>query len=223
MNSEDDTLENLFEELDPACETICFANIDVDVSIQTGVQVVFHFTYNYLDDDPLVFKSKLVIEHIQLKLDIEAYRVLFSIGMCVLPWIWMGFATRRIVISRAVAQLAELSDDMLVYWREVYAHILAEFVYVNRLEFDEVDLQFEPYVKGTEERDIIVAGSLSPQVLDFSVLVPLGGGKDSLVVWRNAQPLGRTLLVYVGDGLEEYGRSPHLERIVAQTGCPKLV
>ena len=55
------------------------------------------------------------------------------------------------------------------------------------------------------------------------MLVPLGGGKDSLVVWRNAQPLGRTLLVYVGDGLEEYGRSPHLERIVAQTGCPKLV
>ena len=64
------------------------------------------------------------------------------------------------MISRAVAQLAELSDDMLVYWREAYAHILAEFVYVNRLEFDEVDLQFEPvqFEKDTEERDIIVAG-----------------------------------------------------------------
>ncbi|RYY84193.1 hypothetical protein EON63_09725 [archaeon] len=66
-------------------------------------------------------------------------------------------------------------------------------------------------------------GSLSPRHYNCSVLVPLGGGKDSIVVWKNVQSLGPALLVYVGDGLEEYTCSLHLERIVQQMGCERLV
>ncbi|RYY84194.1 hypothetical protein EON63_09730 [archaeon] len=154
MSEEGDTLEGLFAELDPDCEVFFFDDIEVDVSIQDGLQVIYHF--RYVGQEEHRFKSKLFIQHVQLALNTAAYRTLFSIGMCVLPWFWMGFATRRVVISARTAQLAELTEDMMRYWREAYAHILAEFVYVNRLNFDEVDLQYEAYEK--EQREVQVAG-----------------------------------------------------------------
>jgi hypothetical protein len=52
--------------------------------------------------------------------------------------------------------------------------------------------------------------------------VPLGGGKDSIVVLESLARAGREGLswLYVGDGLEEFDDSERLQDVVRLSGVP---
>eukprot|EP01039_Chlorochromonas_danica_P007995 gene7995-8817_t len=202
--------------------------------LEDGLHV--DFVYRFCHDHK--FTANLFIANAGVDLSLSIYRTLFSIGMTILPWYWMGFASKKVVISDAIAELAQLDEHILSYWEDVYVHILAEFVYVNKLSFHRVELNCSfphpsssssssssscvPFPDG--ERLGIVGLSLIPT---SSNLVPLGGGKDSLVVWhlvsQSMQSTNKPVLVYVSDGFEEYNLNYRLEEIVQQTKCRKVI
>jgi hypothetical protein len=54
---------------------------------------------------------------------------IFSVGMCILSWYWMGFGCKRIVIE---LDCLEVTPRMIQFWQKLYSNVLLEYVYCNR-------------------------------------------------------------------------------------------
>ena len=155
-----------------------------------------------------------------------------AIGLCMLPWYWMGFATPRIVVARSALAVqvrrrdgsrrscpVALATEQQRFWNTLYGHVLLEFMYVNKLDWPVPRLEVEGGGEGEETTATDAAGSASnpPPAADRRVLLPLGGGKDSLVAWHLARQEGlRPALLYVCDGAGEYHASWRLRGLVRQ-------
>jgi UDP-N-acetyl-alpha-D-muramoyl-L-alanyl-L-glutamate epimerase len=229
---------NIFEISDPEKEYFAFEDMKI-MEKDTGGPLIVIFYYSICGErffkSPMHLDSRWSVED----LDKSAMRVLlFSIGMSVLPWFWFGFGCPRILIKRKV--VPKLSLSALAFWREAYDNILAEYLYLNvdRLPW-EVQLDYESDTvtetgPDDSERELRSENDrkMNPELIeitpcqDYDVLVPIGGGKDSLVVWNKAVQAGkRPALMYVADGLEEYENSWRLRYIMKYAGgnVPSLV
>jgi hypothetical protein len=132
-----------------------------------------------------------------------------------------------------------LDTDTLSFWQETYDNAMLEFLYLNNLEDGVVLVQGdsmedkEDEVDGEDDEGCEVgmirtaADGCNDAAAKFSfvpssankVLVPIGGGKDSLVVWHSCMAAGQDpALVYVADGKEEFDESWRLRRIMAVAG-----
>ena len=99
--------------------------------------------------------------------DIEL--LLFHIGMIELISYWKTTCSPRVVVKPS-----KLSEDQISWWKKLYFQGLGEFFYLNGIdaEADEF-MQIESYGKPFERLD--------PGILGTGTLVPVGGGKDSVV------------------------------------------
>jgi hypothetical protein len=132
----------------------------------------------------------------------------------------MGFGTARIHISEHVAHLAQVNPTIIAYWNTVYDNVLAEYMYINKSTFCHIEITYSAWEGALFEERVV--GSSWPVRRHHDIIVPLGGGKDSLVVWHSLRD-SHPLLVYVADGFEEYECNHRLERIVQETQCDKLL
>jgi hypothetical protein len=132
---------------------------------------------------------------------------------------------------------------MQSFWEEALHGILTEYLYVNRSRLNgmsEIHIQW-----GREQTEKIVADSekqIETQNVDVpsietrasrKVLVPIGGGKDSLVVWHlthqqqqqqqqeSERPI-ETSLLYVSDGFYEYESNTRLQELISCTSVPNM-
>ena len=118
-------LEALFEQRDPKDFIFYFKSVKVHHCNHQGKifsQVVF--TYSHANEH--TFTTNLIVPALVLRTE-----YLMCIGLCILPWFWMGFATKHIII-----EAGHLSNEMLQFWESFYNNVLLEFKYVNRLDFD---------------------------------------------------------------------------------------
>lgn len=97
-------------------------------------------------------------------------RLVFSLGMVELISYWKAVCPPKVVIS-----CGYLSKQQAAWWKKLYFHGLGEFFYVNGIEADEQDFMILEYEK-KETAPIPVA----PERF-HGCLVPIGGGKDSVV------------------------------------------
>lgn len=144
------------------------------------------------------------------RLTSQHQHALFCIGMCVLPWYWMGFGCERIVIN---SEICPYSPSLLEFWQSLYSNVLLEFLHCNKsaefpkLSLSDANLTSLPVptpLKMTEAKD----------ESEGAVLVPIGGGKDSLVVWHlNSKRRRRLDLFYVTDETEEFSKDWRLQEI----------
>ena len=98
-NDSETDFECLFKEKDPEESVFYFKRIDVlrDTEICNVT-----FTFNF-DNTVDLSCSLIVAENLSsIEPDILG-RMFLSIGLCALPWYWMGFASRRIVIEESVS------------------------------------------------------------------------------------------------------------------------
>jgi len=232
---------------------------DIEV-VRSGDELDCHtevvFLYRYSDE--FHYRSSLHV-HSEVVADQACMKILFAIGMCVLPWCYLGYYTDKIVIKAVVASKCCLQEDMLPFWRHVYEQIIVEYCYINNLAFKSVELSFESSqychssdvtdgiksaVDDDDDADTVAHGQASgdgemkssQDSLSPPLIVPIGGGKDSLVVWHlvKQQLLHQRLdcnehahdinvedinLLYVADGLQEYHHHRRLQRIIALTGA----
>jgi len=132
-----------------------------------------------------------------------------------------------------------LDTETLSFWQETYDNAMLEFLYLNNLENGVVLVQGDDKEDNKDKADgenddggevdtistVADSGNDAAQKLSFvpcsanKVLVPIGGGKDSLVVWHSCKAAGQDpALVYVADGEEEFDESWRLRRIMAVAG-----
>jgi 7-cyano-7-deazaguanine synthase in queuosine biosynthesis len=92
----------------------------------------------------------------------------FALGMAELAHFWKAILAPEIVI-----RAGKLSSEQIAFWENLYTKGLGEFFYVNQIDFRNL-------VHITNDAG---APAISPteSALQKRALVPLGGGKDSLV------------------------------------------
>lgn len=171
---------------------------------QDRLTFTFHFKVTGLDDhsSPHVFTPSISIDGVtesQLqalgKKRIEHYA--FLLGLCEIPSYWKAVLTPQIEIA-----CGSLSTTQLQFWKKLLSEGLGEFFYVNQL----TPLQPEWKVTVNDMQPLERATSLT---VSKRVLVPVGGGKDSIVTLEMLAKAGFDIFTTSGN----QGASPS---VVAQ-------
>ena len=94
--------------------------------------------------------------------------ILWHIGMIELISYWKAACPARVVIRGN-----QLTEEQVKWWKHVYFQGLGEFFYTNQIQ-----TSFDDFMQVSSDGEVIPAQSID---LDNSVIVPIGGGKDSVV------------------------------------------
>jgi hypothetical protein len=106
-----------------------------------------------------------------------------------------------------------LTKEQAAFWNAVYENGLGEFFYRNKIDFRGL-INF-PAVTNSEYI-APAAGNLKHETRDVRVLVPLGGGKDSMVTVELLKKAGLNCTGY------RMGKHPILDALAEQAGIPML-
>lgn len=111
--------------------------------------------------------------------------LVFHIGMIELISYWKSVCSPVVRVK-----CGSLDEEQIAFWKNLYFHGLGEFFYTNGIrstldDFMTIVCEGEPLCN---------ANSLSTLALNNSYLIPIGGGKDS-VVTLEALPEGRPLIM----------------------------
>lgn len=91
--------ECLFKEKNPEESVFYFKRIDV----QRDTEICsVTFTFNF-DNTVDLSCSLIIAENLSIIEPEILSRMFLAIGLCALPWYWMGFASRRIVVEESVS------------------------------------------------------------------------------------------------------------------------
>ena len=129
-------------------------------------------------------------------LDFEAAidDIVFNIGMVELVSYWKCACPPVVKVL-----CGQLSDSQIAFWRKLYWHGLGEFFYTNGIDasFDDY-MHLNGYKTAGEQHQILPTGvpSARPTThypLSTHYLVPIGGGKDSVVTLELLRRAGRSV------------------------------
>ena len=144
--------------------------------IENGdLHLVFHFSIG----EGIKFSPKMVLSAGEHTPDWNTFDlkqlegIIFHIGMIELISYWKCTCSPTIVVKPY-----SLTEDQQWWWRKLYWYGLGEFMYKNSIETDHLQFLNFVFPVGTK-----ASSSLSyPKAQDTdSVIVPIGGGKDSVV------------------------------------------
>ncbi|KAF4133747.1 hypothetical protein GN958_ATG17084 [Phytophthora infestans] len=135
---------------------------------------------------------------------------LLHIGLCILPWFWMGYNCKYIRIEAGY-----LDSEQVHFWEEFYQNVLSEYLYLHGLDRDRLHIIVD--APACEALPVLPDRKLE-QHGKTKVLVPLGGGKDSLVVYQLLSSSETPCAwLHVGDRPQEFERSWRFKEIVEMT------
>lgn len=159
----------IFKELRKTYKYFIYEDFEIR---ETDNSLVLRYHFN-LDDKykfypELKILKKLFFNHIFQIRDLELF--VFHIGMIEMVSYWKAACPPQIMINPGY-----LSNDQVNWWKKLYFFGLGEFFYTNGIEItqnDFVDIQIE------SDKRFKPAGIVTnPR----KVIVPVGGGKDSVV------------------------------------------
>ena len=104
----------------------------------------------------------------------------FQIGMTELVSYWKIACPKRVVVKPFA-----LTDSQIKFWEKLYYNGLGEFLYLNGITVSEAELM---YIESAGNVPFASVGTM----LEDKALVPIGGGKDSVVTLeclRNEMPV----------------------------------
>lgn len=110
--------------------------------------------------------------------------IAFSLGMAELVSYWKCACSPTVEI-----RCGSLGEKQIGFWKKLYFNGLAEFFYRN-----EIDTSFEDFM--TIEAAPTLPKKFPPQKLS-GTLVPVGGGKDSVVTLEILKSLGEDITPYI--------------------------
>jgi hypothetical protein len=200
-------------EAPPRHEHISFENFDVKGS--AGERQVISYGYSFSNRQ--AFRIRIVAVHGTGDLRRPELRTaIFHVGMCLIGWIAMVFPARLVVVRAGF-----LSEAQAAWWAVAFDHTLAEIFYLNPSlgpwpGFFRVECKAKC---GLHARRLGAPLPLPrPGAGDLlgaeekQVLVPMGGGKDSLTVWdllaRGRAPVSRQWF-FLGMHQGEFAAGPY--------------
>ena len=124
-------------------------------------------------------------------LDFEAAidDIVFNIGMVELVSYWKCACPPVVKVL-----CGSLSDSQIAFWRKLYWHGLGEFFYTNGIDasFDDY-MHLNGYKTAGEQHQILPTIPTIHYPLSTHYLVPIGGGKDSVVTLELLRRAGRSV------------------------------
>ncbi len=115
-------------------------------------------------------------------------RLVFDIGMIELISYWKCACPPTVKVS-----CGSLTDEQTAFWRKLYWNGLGEFFYTNGIaESQEGFLQVESGKRKVESKGIFEIQNPKSEIQN-SYLVPIGGGKDSVVTLELLRRAGKTI------------------------------
>jgi len=112
--------------------------------------------------------------------------LVFHLGMVELVSYWKAACAPRVIIKPF-----QLSEKQITWWKKLYFEGLGEFFYLNMLE-----VAIEDFMHIHCEDAPLLPSSPTP-ILNEQVLVPIGGGKDSVVSLELLKDLKKPLIPFV--------------------------
>ena len=103
----------------------------------------------------------------------------FHIGLIELISYWKASCAPRVHIRPR-----KLNAEQMQWWKKLYFHGLGEFFYLNGIDTDQ-----ESFLEFTFDRRIRPASDPFKATLEDACLIPVGGGKDSVVTLNLLSPL----------------------------------
>jgi hypothetical protein len=167
-----------------------------------GASGILLLRYSY--DDTIFFEEQLLFPRKQ-RLSSQKEKVLANI----FRWLHLaaGISYYKLFVPQQIqVRTGRLSEDQASFFNNFYSQGLGEFAYCNKLGNLQEHIKF-PYSARTEER--IDQNFLLPQ----RRMVPLGGGKDSLVVLEMLKLSGEKPLVCCVEGAEP------IPTLATMSGC----
>ena len=118
-------------------------------------------------------------------------RMIFSLGMVELVSYWKITCSPQVMV-----EAGSLSEEQIRWWKELYYNGLGEFFYVNHIDTASLDNFMEIRCTAAEET-VACEPSAEPLSHAPGVLVPIGGGKDSVVTLELLRQSGLPLYGYI--------------------------
>jgi hypothetical protein len=220
QSDEETDMEILFKERDASADVFYFTRmraIRECNNSSSGTRSRIEYYYSYSQEVEIMASMTVDFDLLSengLEINILYYDTVVSIGMCILLYYWMGFACPVIIIEPAVRKFP---PAMTAFWKHFYEQLLLEYCFVNKLKV-------LPVLQVTEEEEAAAASVIHLEHSDNStnsVILPLGGGKDSLVAWHMSKAAGNDIqLLYVADSFYEFESSWRLRYIVDALKLP---
>ncbi|MBO5963508.1 MAG: hypothetical protein J6P97_03405, partial [Bacteroidales bacterium] len=164
----------------------CFEYKGFEYGIQEGdFEMVFHFSCGEHSFNPKhIFKSKDFYSFTDLNKE-QLDLLVFNVGMIELVSYWKAFCSKKIRICNY-----SLDSQQQDFWRKIYFHGLGEFFFVNEIQTD-----INSFVEFEFEKTEI----LKPCRFDLEdrYIVPIGGGKDSVVSLDLLYGAGRDVRTFI--------------------------
>jgi UDP-N-acetyl-alpha-D-muramoyl-L-alanyl-L-glutamate epimerase len=162
-----------YEELRKEYPVFTYESYSIKVT-DVGLEVVFHFNladkYNFHPSFSMPVREFYNLNYGKKILsDVRFQNLIFHIGMVELISYWKAACPPRLIIKPH-----SLKPEQVTWWKEVYFQGLGEFFYLNSIEPDKDSFM---QIESIQENHL-------PQFeieLSDKVIIPVGGGKDSVV------------------------------------------
>lgn len=137
-----------------------------------NLKIYFDF---YIEPD-LFFKPEIIIENVKTKFSKinkdQIENLIFNLGLAEIPSYWKVTASPLIDIKAGF-----LTKEQINFWRNLFMKGMGQFFYENKINFKKKNFltirsSFDKNTKSTE---------LKPINLKEKYLVPVGGGRDSII------------------------------------------
>jgi UDP-N-acetylmuramoylalanine--D-glutamate ligase len=147
-------------------------------------------TFDLLLEPDIHFSPKLIIRNLDPKileqidskknLDPQLNQLFFQLGIAEIPSYFKTSCPKEILIKHQ----GQISKTALPFWQDLLINGLGEFYYQNQIDFtakDFVKIKLEKLAQTADDINYKEKNKFTP-VKHSSVLVPVGGGKDSATV-----------------------------------------
>ena len=120
----------------------------------------------------------------------------FGVGMLSLSWLWVGLPTKNIVV-----RAKQMMEPDCTFWQETLNGCLAEFFQVHGMPPDSIIVSSS---QDGGEQASFTAPAEHVESHQRRLLVPMGGGKDSTLVWTLLPPDVEKCWLYLADEPGEF-------------------
>lgn len=118
----------------------------------------------------------------------ELSTLVFHLGLAEIPSYWKAFCSPNIEVKCGF-----LSDEQVKFWQKLFYHGMGEFFYLNSMK------PFAPEFKSQGDAESIEVIEHKARHDQLSVLIPIGGGKDSVVTLELLAEAGYKLSLLSGN------------------------
>ena len=133
-----------------------------------------HISFNFIVPPNIKFRPKVIIKNVSQK-DLSRVgesalsNLVFHLGLMEMPSYWKVTASPRIIV-----QAGYLNKSQTKWWKDLFIHGMGQYFYENKMDFTKHD--FLSITSDSTKKHLPYAKKLSSKIL-----IPVGGGKDSIV------------------------------------------